>query len=437
MSPRVVVWIIAAFAAIAVPFLVLMSGERVQGRDFLWDFSKGLGFGALATAGMQFALTARFRRLTHPFGADVVYLFHRYLALGAVAMMLGHFAILYIWHEDALGVLNPLEARWELTAGRLALVCFIGLVVTSELRKRLRLEYELWRYLHVAMAIVGFAAAIAHVLGVGRLTADPGTRALWLGVTAGWIGLLVWVRLGKPLQQLRNPWRLTKNREERGGVRSLVFEPQGAGLKRWKPGQFVWLTLENSPFGLREHPFTISTPPEHGDHVTLSIKPLGDFSGRAASTQPGATAYLDGPYGTFSIDSCDDAKGFVMIAGGVGITPMMSNLHAMKARGDERPVILFYANPDWDDVAFREELEELEETLDLKVVHVIEEPPDGWKGETGFLDGDVLDRHLPPEARDYDHFLCGPPPMTAAAREALLKRGVPLSRIDAEIFDMV
>jgi len=437
MSVRVVVWIVAAAMALALPYAVLLSGERVQSHGLLWDFSKGLGFGALAMVGMQFALTARFRRMTHPFGIDIVYLFHRYLALGAVALMLGHFGILYVWYQDALGELNPLEARWELTAGRLALVCFLALVVTSELRKRVRLEYELWRYIHVGLAIVGFAAAVGHVLGVGRLTADPSTRALWLGVTLGWLALIIWVRIGKPAQQLRNPWRLVENREERGGVRSLVFEPQGKGLSRWKPGQFAWLTLENSPFGLREHPFTISTPPEHGDHVTLSIKPLGDFTERATATEPGAIAYLDGPYGAFSIDNHEDAEGFVMIAGGVGITPMLSNLHAMNARKDRRPVILFYANANWDDVAFREELADLEGELHLKVVHVLENPPQDWTGETGFLDADILARHLPANATDYQHFLCGPPPMTDAARRALQERGIPLWRIDSEIFDMV
>lgn len=437
MKTRTIAWIAAAVAALALPYLVLLSGERVEGHDFLWDFSKGLGFGALAMAGLQFALTARFRRMTYPFGIDIVYLFHRYLAIGALALMLGHFGILYFWYEAALGELNPLEARWELTAGRVALVCFAALVISSEFRKQLRIEYELWRYLHVALAIVGFGAAVAHVLGVGRFTADPGTRALWLGVTLGWVLLLVWVRIGKPALQRANPWTVVDNVEERGGVHSLVLEPRGKPLSRWKPGQFAWLTLENSPFGLREHPFTISTPPEHGPRVTMSIKPLGDFSERAIKTRPGATAYLDGPYGHFSIDSHPQAKGFVMIAGGVGITPMVSNLHAMKERGDRRPVYLFYANPEWDEVAFREELEALSGPLSLKVIHVLENPPDDWEGESGYLDGDMLERHLPREARDYQCFLCGPTPMTDAAREHLTAMGVPLAAIDSEIFDMV
>lgn len=437
MTIRAIVWIAAAFAAIALPFVVLMFGERAPGRGLLWDFSKGLGFGALAAAGMQFALTARFRRMAYPFGIDVVYLFHRYMALGALALMLGHFGILYFWFEEALGELNPLEARWELTAGRVALVSFGLLVVTSEFRKQLRLGYGWWRSIHVALAIVAFAAALLHVLGVGHFTATAEKRALMLGVTAGWLLLLLWVRLVKPHQQTRNPWRVVENRPERGGVHSLVLEPLGERLRQWKPGQFAWLTLGYSPYGLREHPFTISSPPEAGPNVTFSIKPLGDFTEGAVKTQNGAIAYLDGPYGAFSIDMEPDAQGFVMIAGGIGITPMIANLRAMRARGDRRPAILFYANADWDEVTFREELEELESALALTVVHVLEDPPQGWDGEEGFVTKEVLERHLDEETRDWSHLLCGPPPMTEAARRALLELGVPVWRIDSEIFDMV
>jgi len=437
MTSTIIFWIAAAFAALALPFVVLLSGERVEGNELLFDFSMGLGFGALALAGLQFALTARFRRMTHPFGVDIVYLFHRYLAIGAVAIMLAHFGILYFWYEDILGVLNPLEARWELTAGRVALGCFVVLVISSEFRKFLKLEYELWRYLHVALALIGFGAAVAHVLGVGRFTAAADQRALWLGVTLGWLLLLLWVRLGKPWMQKRNPWKLVENIERRGGVHSLVLKPQGKPLSGWKPGQFVWLTLENSPFGLREHPYTVSNAPEQGPNIMLSIKPLGDFSERAIRTEPGATAYIDGPYGVFSIDSHPEATGFVMIAGGIGITPMMSSLLAMQARGDRRPVVLFYANPNWEDTTFRDEIETLSRQIDLEVVHVLEEPPEGWEGEEGFLTEEILERHLPAERDGFRYFLCGPTPMTDAARQALLKLGAPLAHIDAEIFDMV
>ncbi|MGP1276273.1 MAG: ferredoxin reductase family protein [Caulobacterales bacterium] len=434
---KAALWVALAAFALALPFIVLLAGERASGRSVLWDFSMGLGFGALAAAGLQFVLTARFQPITRPYGIDIVYLFHRYFAIGAVALMLGHFGILYIWFQPELGDLNPLTARWELTMGRVALASFVLLVITSELRKTLHLPYGLWRYGHVILAVIAFGSAVTHILGVGHFTGEADKRILWLGVAVSWAGLLVWTRLVRPFRLWRNPWRIVENIPREGGVHSLVLEPKGEGLKNWKPGQFVWLTLGASPFALKEHPFTISTPPEHGPQVTLSIKPLGDFSAWAARTRPGAKAYLDGPFGAFSVDNDPDAEGFVMIAGGVGITPMISNIHALDARGDQRRVILIYATKDMDTAHFRDELEELEKRLNLHLVHVPENPPAGWEGESGFIDRELLERHLPEETHQWPHFLCGPGPLTDAAKSHLRAMGVPLAAIDAEIFDLV
>ena len=435
---RAVLWIAAGFGAVALPFFVLLNtGALMLGNGWLWDFSKGLGFAALALIGLQFILTARFRRLALPFGVDIVYLFHRYLAIGAVALMLGHFGILYIWYQDVLGELNPLTARWELTAGRLALVCFAALVITSEFRKRLALPYAGWRYVHVALALVGFVAAISHILGVGHFTAALQSRTLWLAVTMFWLALIVWVRLVKPWRQTTNPWLVAATQQRHGGAVTLTLEPQGKPLADWKPGQFAWLTLDRSPFRLSEHPFTISSPPGGAPRVEMTIKPLGNFSAAATQTRPGTIAYLDGPYGIFSIDGKPGAEGFVMIAGGIGITPMIANLEAMRERGDARPVILFYANPSWHEIAFRDELDGLQAALALKVVHVLEKPGGDFEGETGFIDRDMLARHLDAPTRKWAHLLCGPPAMTANVKQALLDLGVPLSDIESELFDMV
>src|SRR6056297_1931249 len=378
-----------AMFALALPFIVLLTGERATARESLWAFSMGLGFGALALATLQFALTGRLRWLTHPFGADIVYLCHRYLSWAALALMLSHFGILYIWYQPALGALNPLEARWELTSGRVALTCFIALVISSQFRKSLKLPYEWWRYLHVALAMIGFAAAVAHVLGVGTYTAAADKRALWIGVTVGWVGLLAWSRIGR------------------------------------------------SPWALKEHPFTISSPPETGPDLSFSIKPLGDDTARLVEVAVGTKAYIDGPYGAFSIDREPDAPGFVMIAGGIGITPIFANLKALALRGNPRPVILFYANKEPSDASFQEELEAMRARIDLTIIHVPEDPPEGWEGEAGFIDAQVLDRHLPRQSRNWPHLMCGPAPMLAVVRKALQARDVPLSKIDSEVFELV
>lgn len=431
-------WLLIGFGAVALPFAVLLSGAaRPAPGGVLWDFAMGSGFAALAIAAMQFALTGRIKWLTNPFGADIVYVFHRFLSWGALALMLMHFGVLYIWYQPALGELNPLTARWELTSGRVALVCFGLLIVTSELRKWLGIEYHFWRVMHVTLAVTGFAAAVAHVLGVGHYSAMEDTLALWLGVTVVWVGFVIWSRLIRPMVQIGNPWRVVGNKAEHGGVHTLTLRPEGKGLRLWRPGQFAWLSVGNSPYTLREHPFTISSAPECGPQIAFSIKPLGDDSKRLSQTPVGTLAYVDGPFGTFTVDREADAEGFVMIAGGVGITPVVANLQALRARRDPRRVILLYANKRLEDAPFREELDRIARDLDLKIVHVPEEAPEGWVGEVGMIDAEVLARHLPQRSRAWPHMLCGPAPMTDAVIKALRGMGVRKRHIDLEAFEIV
>lgn len=440
---RAVLWLIVAAMALALPFAIILADDPPGAAPFSRNLAYALGFAGLALVALQFALTGRLRPLVEPFGADIVPVFHRYLSWAAVALILGHFGMLYVWYQDDLGSLSPLTAAPHMTAGRVGLAAFLLLIITSEFRKRLRLDYLWWRWMHVCLALVGFGAAVWHVLGASYFTAGTGTRAMWLAVTLAWLGLIVHIRVIRPLQQRRNPWRVIENRDEGGGVRSLVLRPEGRPLHAWRPGQFAWLAIGSSPFSLREHPFTISTAPDRGPEITFSIKPLGDDSERLSEAQPGKRAWIDGPYGVFTVDREADAPGFVMIAGGVGITPILANLHALHARRDPRPIHLLYGNPEWDDIAFRDELADMAQTIDLRVTHVLETPPDkseDAKGATiveGRIDAELLERVLPRDSRDWPHMLCGPAPMLDALREGLRDRGTPLHRIHSEIFEMV
>jgi predicted ferric reductase len=221
-------------------------------------------------------------------------------------------------------------------------------------------------------------------------------------------------------------------------VTTLVLEPEaaGAGL-RFAPGQFAWLSLRASPFVMREHPFSIASSAEQTRRIELSIKELGDFTATIKNIRPGETAWLDAPFGTFGIDEHRAAAGFVFVAGGVGIAPILSMLRTLADRGDRRPLLLFYGNRVWDRVAFREELERLSQRLDLKIVHVLLEPPPEWSGERGFVTEDLLRRHLPTARENFEYLLCGPTPMSTSVERALAALGVPAARVHSEVFDWV
>jgi predicted ferric reductase len=430
-------WIAAYLAAVTAPLFLLLVGPAPAGAGFWWDFSMALGFAGLAMMGVQFLLTARFKRATAPFGIDIIYYFHRYLAIVALAILIAHYLILRIDNPSALGAADPRAAPPHMTAGRAALALFALIVVSSLARRALRLEYEWWRIMHALFATVAMALALWHVIGSGRYLATGWKQALWLGYGIFWLGLIVHVRVLKPWRIARTPWRVAEVRPERGRVWTLVLEPEPPGGLRFEPGQFAWLTLRASPFALKEHPFSIASSAAHPERIELSIKELGDFTRTVKEIQPGETAYLDAPYGAFSIARHPDARGYAFVAGGIGAAPIMSMLRTLADRGERRPLYFFYGNRVWDRVAFREELDALAQRLDLKVVHVLREPPPGSKYEAGFVTEDVLKRHLPAERADFEYFLCGPTPMTRSVERSLARLGVPSSRVHSEIFDWV
>ena len=75
----------------------------------------------------------------------------------------------------------------------------------------------------------------------------------------------------------------------------------------------------------------------------MTIRNLGDYTSGIAKVPPGRRVFLDGPYGAFTADSAP-ADMLVLIAGGVGITPMMSIVRTFADNGDKRPVLLFYGS---------------------------------------------------------------------------------------------
>jgi len=106
--------------------------------------------------------------------------------------------------------------------------------------------------------------------------------------------------------------------------------------------------------------------------------------------------------------------GYILVAGGIGITPLYSMCQTMAERGDARPLVLFYRGRDLDSLTFQEQLGELSGRMDLQVVYVLTDPPLGWEGETGFINREILMRHLPKQYKRFVYFVCGPKPLMDA-----------------------
>jgi len=432
-----VVWTTGYLAIVALPLLVLLVPPTPPGLGVWWDLSMALGFAGLAVLGAQFGLTARFRRASAPFGIDILYFFHRWVAIGGLGLVLAHYGVLRATAPEALGPLLPPDASWHMTAGRLALILMTALVVTSVWRKPLRLEYDRWRIWHAAMAVAAVLFAVWHVAGTAYYTGGPVKRAIWIAYMAAWVALVLFVRVVKPWTLLRRPYRVSGVRGEPGNSWTITVEPVGHAGIRFRPGQFAWLTLGRSPFAAKEHPFSIASSAAPGRPLEFTIKELGDFTRTVGRTPVGTTAYVDGPFGVFTPDRHPDAAGFLLVAGGVGIAPMMSMLRTFADRGERRPISLVQACEGLDEALFREEIQALREILHLRVSLVVRQPEPGWTGEVGLITRDVLRRALPDDPTRWTCFLCGPQPMTDAVERELRWFGVLLRRIHVELFDMV
>lgn len=409
----------------------------------LVNLAAACGYIALALMATELALVSRFGGVAGAFGLDSLLQFHRQIGIASMAFALAHPALLLADHAYTMALLRPLATTpWPVLAGLVAIV-LAGLVVgLSVFRRQLHLSYEVWHTTHGALSVALIAIAAAHVLGIGRFSAIPVVRALWLIYLVSFIGMFLRYRLFRPLAQRNRPWEVVENRCEHGNAHTLVLRPVGHDGFRFEPGQFGWIGFGRSPFSASQHPISFSSNgdiPEEDGAVAFTIKRLGDWSNEVVpGVEPGTRAWIDGPHGVFTIDR-EEGAGYVLIGGGVGITPLYSMLQALETRGDVRPVFVFHGANDIHDLTFREELAAMAERMDnLTLVSVLVSAEDGWDGERGFISADILMRYLPPRLyRRFQYFICGPAPLMDAMEKILPEIGVQADRVHTERFDMV
>jgi predicted ferric reductase len=247
--------------------------------------------------------------------------------------------------------------------------------------------------------------------------------------------LVIHTRVVRPWLSRRRPYRVTDVQEERSDSWTLTIEADGHDGMRYKPGQFVWITINDSPFTLQQHPFSIASS-ARSRALRLTAKVFGDFTSTWSDMQPGRRAFLEGPFGSFIPDPSPNTNLF-LVMGGIGVTPAMGILRTLRDAQDPRSVTLIYGNKSWEDIPFREELDTLSRAIDLKVVHLLEEPPDDWEGETGYVTRELLEKYLPAEPERCEYFICGPKPLMDIAEVELRRLGVPWTQIYTERFTIV
>lgn len=248
------------------------------------------------------------------------------------------------------------------------------------------------------------------------------------------------------------PYRVVRIEDESTVIRSFHLEAaDGDGMLVPRPGQY--LTLRVTPDGADRpliRTYTLSSAPNDRGY-RISVKREGPREGAPAglvsthlhaTLRPGDIVEARAPRGDFVLDTAEKRPA-VLLAGGVGITPMIAMARQAASEGlrlrHTRPLTVFHAAQTTAERAFATEFRALEGETDgrIRYVSLIDRPAAGEvEGRdftaSGRITADVLRRHLPLD--DYDFFLCGPPAFMQGLYETLRGLGVRDARIFAEAF---
>lgn len=431
--------LLVMYVAVALLPVVLAWTQDLPPRPFRDDLSSALAMAGFAMLLMEFVISGRFQLVSGRIGIDVSMRFHQ-----LVARVLTVFLLVHPWlyslpaaggrPGDLSGATSLGLAGAPAGTGWLAWFALILLVVWATFRADVGYRYEIWRLGHGLGALTVALLGLHHAVGAGRYSADATLAGLWYVMTGVAVLSMVHVYLVRPLLRRHRPYRVRSVHKVALRTWEIVIEPLRGNAIDFLPGQFVWLSVNRSPFSITEHPFSMSSCPADRPRVAFTIKEVGDFTSTVGRLPAGAPAYLDGPHGNMVMDGRAGA-GLALIAGGVGVAPIMSLLRQARHEGEARPIRLLYGNRIQDQIAFRQELEDMRADLDLQVHHVLSEPPDGWTGKVGQLDAAMLAECLPMADRaQWLYMVCGPAAMIDAVEHDLAALGIPLRQIVSEKF---
>ena len=387
-------------------------------------------------------LLATLGRLTGLLGAFVALLSLLLIGLGRLArrhallgrlclgLLLAHAALITagytlgdgitLWAE--LGrLLSGYPGVITATAG---LALLVVVAVTSARAARRRLRYETWYFIHL-YAYLGVALAFSHQLAAGTaFVGRPGARAYWIGLYAATLGALVVLRVVVPVaRSAYHGLRVARVVEEGPAVTSIEIVGRHLERLRARSGQFFTWRLLSRDRWWEAHPFSLSAAPDDR-RLRITVKGVGGYTSALRALRPGTRVIAEGPFGGFTA-AARRRRRVLLIAGGVGITPIRALLEDMPGAPGDIAVVYRAQRP--DDLILREELDALAGARGAELHYVL-----------GERDGELLSadhlRRLVPDIADRDVYVCGSPAMTAATRASLDRSGVPGRHIVTERF---
>ena len=376
----------------------------------------------------QLVLISRLPFLDRRLGMDQLTTLHRWVGFTLFWTLLAHVTFIVLGFAQLDGNSPPVQlislaGSFPVLLGMVAFL-IIGLVaIVSARYARRRLSYEAWHAIHFLLYLVIVLALIHQLFEVTTFTASSWSRRYWFllwtlalaGLIVGRVVLPVW-------RNSRHQFRVAAVVPESDDVVSVHVTGRNLDRLPARAGQFMlWRFPGHNPWW-QVNPWSLSAAP-NGKSLRLTAKAIGRTSAGLRDLPVGTRAFLEGPYG--ALTSVQRTRpGSVLIAGGIGITPIRALLEELTG-----PITVLYRVPTMGHAVLFDELDSLTRMRDA-TMHVLTGRTS--EGNNPFAPAGL--QSLVPDITDRDIYICGPEKMTVAVLKSLAELGVPRSQIHAERF---
>jgi predicted ferric reductase len=351
---------------------------------------------------------------------------------GPVVIMLAivhTLAAVQAWAQaESIGLTAALRDVLDIPGRTTALVgtvilALVGLACLPVVRRRL--AYERWHFLHL-LTYLAVAFGFAHQLAGADLAGRQWLQIAWsLLYTYAFALVLRW-RVLQPLFQLwRHRLRVEEVRQESHDVVSVLMSGHHLDELRAQPGQFFRWRFLTSKTWASAYPFSLSAAPTR-NQLRITVKARGVGTRRIFTVPVGTLVFAEGPYGVLTSRRRRRPR-VLLIAGGVGITPMRALFEVIDLPGKD--VTLVYRASCEHDLVLKGELDEIAERSGARVVYLVGPSSDAAND----MSAPALNR-IVGDLHDHDVYLCASPRLSARVRESLMDRGFPRHQLHEERF---
>jgi len=394
----------------------------------------------------QLIISARPKLIESVFGLDRIYRFHSLMPVIAIAAAFAHKLLKGEGGEESLKTqMGDAAIIIFIIASVLGLVFLIETLVQKikplmyarVFAKRVYIgKYNIQKILH-NVTVAAVILIFIHVM-LSYSAKNQFVMIVYIAYFAAAMGFYLYHKVIMRYF-LSRKFIVEKVVEDSPSMRTLTLRPENGKVFRYLPGQFGFIRIHGDKISGEEHPFSLTSEPTNKETISMTIKNLGDWTADVLRVTPGSKALVTAPYGRFSPLLYKSDKTVVLIAGGVGITPMLSILRYFYKNDKNRKVMLFWGVNSKGELIYQDEFADFQrEMKTFSFIPVIAREAD-YEGEKGYISHELLERIMNDSGcamYDAQYYICGPSVMQTLVIKGLRSQGISSKHIHFESFSL-